>query len=32
MTQEAPSVNLNCERLFAHIEGHTEFDYILGEK
>lgn len=24
-------MNLNCERLFAHIEGHTEFDYILGE-
>lgn len=32
MTQRPPNVNIDCEPIYAHIDGHTEFDYIPGKK
>lgn len=32
MTQQTPNVNIDSEQIYAHIDGHTEFDYIPGEK
>ena len=32
MTQSNKNLNLECDLHFAHLEGHTDFDYIPGEK
>lgn len=32
MTQSGKNFNVDCELRFAHIDGHTDLDFVPGEK